>query len=181
MGQATEETSDPVQGDLRNWRPFEGYKSPFAALLDSLFPRHRRRLLHVVLWAMTLIGALNAYVWGGRDATISRGRTLVFELGCAGAIAFVATWRVSKRVHGNLYRPSPHELGHRFALFILFVGVALITTVVDSIRRWILATSLVPLILFSSLGSTMLTLAWLVWYERTNGPVFIEEQSPRTT
>lgn len=155
-----------------------GVNALLGALIHFRDPRRPRRLRNRILVVLLLAATLNTYLWSRPTVSISIGWTLFTVLLCAAAIAYVMKELLARRIDGNVYREAPVGIAHRFATTSALAAV-IILTYNSSLRRWVLTSPALIVIPVAFLFGTILSLAWLIGYEKRNGPVLIVEETPR--
>lgn len=140
-------------------------------------PRLRDRLVGVLILAV----AVNSYIWSSPTVSVPSGSRLFVELLCAAAIGYLIKEFTARHVHGNVYRELPVSIVRRLGAAIVMPGVGIFIYRSLPLRRWVLTSPVPPVILVSFLLGSILTLAWLIRYEKRNGPVYIVEETPRAS
>lgn len=159
-----------------------GIQSLFQAVVHFRDPSRRRRLLHRLLGILVVAAALNYYVLSAPTSPLASGWTSLLQLLGAAAIACVTTQLLARRVHGNVYREIPMRTAHRLAMATVMTVVGIFAYSNTVLRHWVLTSSVVmTMVPVSFLLHSLLTLTWLMRYEKKNGPVYIVEETPRAS
>lgn len=142
-------------------------------------PPGATRLRSKTLSALSLAIGLNAFVLFARGTPTERGWPWVGELIGSAILAYAMhNTLIRRRIDGNIFHQAPLTKARRHWLLVFCAGSLLVGNI-RSLRDWILATPLPNVILYSVLFSTVLSLVWLVRYERRTGAVYIiEERTP---